>query len=260
MKVSWLLLGMALLMQVNIGTAQQLGDPTEVKVNKPINFSGTISATNNGISIVPTFSLGKPAAIAILSINKGRWSFDPDIRFSMAGKPWVFLFWGRYKLATTKKLTSNIGTHLGLNYQTNKLPINGDTSETTITRRYAAAEVNHQYHISKNCSVGVYYLYSHGLDAGTIGNGHFATLNTNFSHIAITKKYFLQVSPQVFYLKLDARDGFYSTLNIAVKKQNAPLSLAALFNKQINSNIIGSKPFLWSVSVVYSFHNKYAQQ
>ena len=33
-------------------------------------FSGAVSVTNNGISIVPTFSLEKPAAIFNLSIAK----------------------------------------------------------------------------------------------------------------------------------------------------------------------------------------------
>jgi hypothetical protein len=47
------------------------------------HFSGSVSVTNNGISIVPTFSLGKPAAIFMLSARKNRFSFDPDLRFSL---------------------------------------------------------------------------------------------------------------------------------------------------------------------------------
>ena len=61
------------------------------------HFSGAVSVTNNGISFVPTFSLDKPAAIFNLSMGKNRFSFEPDLRFSLAGKPWSFLFWGRYK-------------------------------------------------------------------------------------------------------------------------------------------------------------------
>lgn len=34
------------------------------------HFSGTASVTNNGISIVPSFSLDKPAAIFMLSMAK----------------------------------------------------------------------------------------------------------------------------------------------------------------------------------------------
>jgi len=58
-------------------------------------FSGAISVTNNGISIIPSFSLGKPAAIFIFSMAKRKFSFEPDIRFSLKGKPWSFVFWSR---------------------------------------------------------------------------------------------------------------------------------------------------------------------
>jgi hypothetical protein len=51
-------------------------------------FSGSASVTNNGISIVPSFSLGKPAAIFNLSLTKKRFSVEQDLRFSLAGKPW----------------------------------------------------------------------------------------------------------------------------------------------------------------------------
>ena len=69
-------------------------------------FSGAITATNNGISTFPNLSLGKPAAIFDFSIKSKRWSFDPQLRFSMEGKPWTFLFWGRYKAINDKKIAS----------------------------------------------------------------------------------------------------------------------------------------------------------
>lgn len=51
------------------------------------HFNGAITATNNGISFIPTFSLGKPAVIFDLSVGK-RLSFDPQFRFALEGKPW----------------------------------------------------------------------------------------------------------------------------------------------------------------------------
>ena len=62
------------------------------------HFSGSVAVTNNGISIVPSFSLGKPAVAFNFSMGKNRFSFEPDLRFSLAGKPWSFLFWSRYHL------------------------------------------------------------------------------------------------------------------------------------------------------------------
>ncbi|MBL0358220.1 MAG: hypothetical protein IPP72_15720 [Chitinophagaceae bacterium] len=227
---------------------------SEDSTKKNSHFSGSVSVTNNGISIVPSFSLDKPAAQFNLSLAKNRFSFEPDIRFSLAGKPWSFLFWARYKLVTNHKFKMNVGTHLGLNFKTSILPIGGDTNEVTITRRYLAAELSPNYFLSKNISVGMYYLYSHGLDAGTIGNTHFITINANFSNIKITDEFFIKVNPQFYYLKLDAQDGFYFTYSFTLAKKNFPISVSAIINKEINSTITGSKNLLWNASLTYSFN------
>ncbi len=218
--------------------------------------SGAVSVTNNGISIVPSFSLGKPAVQFNMYMGKNRLSFEPDIRFSLKGKPWSMLFWGRYKVVTGNRFNMNVGAHLGLNYRTSPLLINGDTSTTTVTRRYLATELFPRYSLTKNISVGIYYLYSHGLDAGTIGNTHFVTFNTNFSNVKISDQFFIGFNPQFYYLKLDAEDGFYFTSTLTVAKKNCPLSVSSTINKIINTNITGSKNFVWNVSLAYAFKKK----
>ena len=220
-------------------------------------FSGSVNVTNNGISLVPNFSLGKPAVIINLSAGKSRLTFDPDIRFSLSAKPWTMLFWLRYKVVPTGKFRLTTGTHLGLNFKINTLPINGDTAETNIVRRYFATELVPSYFITKNISAGLYYLYSHGLDAGTVKNTHFLVFNTNFSNIKITKEFFIRFTPQVYYLKQDVRRGtfFSSSLNIA--KKNFPLSASAFINQRLTGDIEGSKDFIWSASLIYSFNKSY---
>jgi hypothetical protein len=153
----------------------------------------------------------------------------------------------------------NTGVHLGLNFRRSVLPINGDSVEVNVARRYLAGELYPRVLLTKNISVGIYYLYSHGLDAGTIGNTHYVTLNTNFSYIRLTDQFFLRLNPQLYYLKLDAQDGFYFTSSLTVAKKNFPLTVSTITNKEINSNITGSKSFLWNVSLVYSFSNKYVK-
>ena len=221
------------------------------------HFVGSVSVTNNGISIVPSFSLGKPAVIFNASMGKKRFSFDPDLRFSLAGKPWSFLFWGRYKLVDNNRFRMNAGTHLGLNHKTSVLPVNRDTSETTVVRRYLAAELYPRYLITTSISVGIYYLYSHGLDAGIINNTHFVTLNAHFSRIKLSKQLIVKINPQFYYLKLDAEDGFYFTTSITLEKQNFPISISAIINKEIDSHITGSKDLLWNASLVYTFGKKF---
>jgi hypothetical protein len=221
------------------------------------HFSGSVNITNNGISVVPTFSLGKPAVIINLSVGKTKLSFEPDIRFSLTGKPWSFLFWWRYKLVQNNKWRISTGAHPALNFRTETDSSNGVLKERIVARRYLAAELSPHYLISKNISVGMYYLYSHGIDAGTIKNTHFITINSNFSNIKLTKQFFMKFMPQLYYLKLDELDGFYYTATTTLAKKNCPLSLSGIINKTITSSIANNKNFVWNVSLVYSFNKKY---
>ena len=227
---------------------------------KPVkHFSGTASITNNGIALVPNFSLEKPAVIFIMSLGGERFSFDPDIRFGLDGKPWTMLFWARYKLLTKTKFRLHTGAHLGLNYRNTPITINNIPSENSIARRYLAAELAPNYYFTKNISTGVYYLFSRGLDNGTTKNTHFVTLNANFSHLPLSKKFYLRFNPQVFYLYQDGREGFFATGLEKKKKNNFPLSVSYLVNKRLSGNIL-SRDFINSFSVIYSFNRKFITQ
>ncbi|MBI1344518.1 MAG: hypothetical protein GC171_16475 [Terrimonas sp.] len=217
------------------------------------HFSGTVSVTNNGISLVPNFSLGKPAALALLSLGGKRFSFDPDIRFSLKGKPWTFLFWARYKLFTEGRFKMNTGVHLGMNFRTSTLPVNNVPTETIVLRRYLASELAPNYWLAKNISIGAYYLYSRGIDDGTVKNTHFITLNSNFTRIPLIKKIYLRAAPQVYFLNQDGKKGYYFNSTFALAKEDFPLAVTSTLNRELHSNIIGSKKFIWNLSLVYSF-------
>lgn len=223
------------------------------------HFSGAVNVTNNGISLIPTFSLGKPAAIFNLALGKGRLSFEPELRFSLEGKPWSFLFWWRYKLLDTNKFQIRIGAHPALNFRSESIATNGVTKEAMVTRRYLASELVPNYLLTKNISIGMYYLYSRGLDPGTTRVTHFITLNTNVSNIKFSNQILLRVTPQVYYLKLDKQDGVYFTSAFSLTKKNFPLSVAAIINKTVNTNITGSKDFVWNATLVYAFHKNYVE-
>ena len=51
------------------------------------HFAGGVTVTNKGISLVPTFTLGKPAAIFDPSTGKRKLYFEPQLRFALEGKP-----------------------------------------------------------------------------------------------------------------------------------------------------------------------------
>jgi hypothetical protein len=216
-------------------------------------FSGAITATNNGISTFPNLSLGKPAAIFDFSVGSKRWSFDPQLRFSMQGKPWTFIFWGRYKVVNDEKFKFTIGAHPAFSFkEENVLALNGDSKTVMNVYRYAAAEFVPNVILSKNFSVGLYYLYSHGVDPGTITNSHFIKLNTAISNIKLVENTFLKWQPQAYYLKMDSRDGYYVSSALTVTTKNCPFAVSSIMNKIIRSDIPGDD-FVWNVSLVYNY-------
>lgn len=234
--------------------AQQLDSTKNIS-----HFSGTVSITNNGISLVPTFSLGKPAAIFNLSLGKKRLSFEPDMRFALEGKPWSFLFWWRYKLVQDKKFRFTVGAHPALNFKTSSVILNGASKDLIIARRYLAAEFVPNYIVSKNISVGIYYLYSRGIDRDAPRNTHFLTLNSNFSAIKLVNKYFMKCVPQLYYLKQDKLDGYYCTATLTLARRDCPFSVSSIVNKAIRTDIV-SKDFVWNLNLVYTFKNTYGKQ
>jgi hypothetical protein len=216
-------------------------------------FSGAITATNNGISTFPNLSLGKPAAIFDFSVGSKRWSFDPQLRFSMQGKPWTFIFWGRYKVVNDKKFKFTIGAHPAFSFkEENVLALNGDSKTVMNVYRYAAAEFVPNVILSKNFSVGLYYLYSHGVDPGTTTNSHFIKLNTAISNIKLSESSFLKWQPQAYYLKMDSREGYYASSVLTLTTKNCPFAVSSIMNKIIKSEIPGDD-FVWNVSLVYNY-------
>lgn len=223
------------------------------------HFKGAVTVTNKGISVVPTFTLGKPAVTFDLSMGKKKLFFEPQLRFALSGKPWSFLFWTRYKLIADKKFALTLGAHPALNFKTETFLVNGTNHEYIVTRRYLAGELTPNYSISKNISIGLYYLYGHGFDYGGPRNTHFLTFNTNFSYIRLGEKFFARFIPQIYYLNQDGYDGFYFTSTLTFARKNFPLSFQSMTNKIIQTNVPGSYDFLLNFSLIYSFGKNYVE-
>lgn len=224
------------------------------------HFSGNVSVTNNGISLIPSFSIGKPAMISLLSLGNERFSIDPDIRFNLEGKPWALVFNARYKWLTKKKLKLFTGVNYALNYRASTFIENGISNEYIVAKRYVGAEISSNYFIQKNSSLGIYYLFANGIDFGAIKHTHFITFNANFSRISLSKEYYISFKPQIYKLIQDGKDGLFSNASIAISKNNLPISLSYVFNKKIESNLVGVKDYNWSLNLIYSFNNNFTIQ
>ena len=224
----------------------------------PSFFRGQITATNNGVSLIPSFSLGKPVVLFDMNIGKGRLSFDPMIRFGMDGKPWTFVFWWRYKLIQNKKFNLGVGAHPSVVFREVSVLNNGITKDYLTAQRYFAWEVSPTYVVNKNLNFGLYYLGSKGLTKDIVQQTTFLAIrsgiNLNLSH-----KFTLGLIPQVYYLKMDDKDGTYVNATVNFFKKNFPVSFNGVLSKAIETNIAG-KDFLWSVGLVYNLNTTYLKR
>ena len=214
--------------------------------------SGAVSLTNNGISLVPAFSLEKPALLFDLAVKRKRFSFEPQLAFGVEdAKPWYFVFWLRYKLVEARKFKLDLGVHPGFLFSTIRLPENGVSKEYFTTSRFFVGALTPTYTITPNISVGAYYQHARGYNSD-IRQSDFAGLNLNFSDIPLGARYYLKAVPQVYYLKNDDQDGYYLNTNVSAHKRDFPFSVSALLNKKLRSEI-PSDDFLWNLTVSWSF-------
>jgi hypothetical protein len=216
------------------------------------DFKGSASITHNGISLVPSFSLGEPALLIDLKFTKGKISFEPDMRFDLEGKPWTFIFWLRYKAIEKERFSLRLGAHPALIFGTANVIRDGQPADILESRRYLAAEVAPNYRISDKVGLGVYYLYGRGFDAG-VKNTHYMSLNTSFNNLYISEKLYFNIFPQAYYLLTDDLNGLYVVGFVSLIKKDFPISVSAILNKAIDTEIVPEDDFTWNVSLVYSF-------
>lgn len=226
-------------------------------VKKITTFSGSVGITNNGFSIIPTFSLNSPAVVTLLSWKRKKFSIEPDIRLSLDARKGGMLLWLRYRVIEKKKFSLRIGAHPAFNIQIQQITENGVSSEISQIRRFIASEIVPNYQIKPNWSVGMYYLQGNGLQKNGVRTTHFLTFNTNISNIKLGGDVKFQFIPSVYYLFLDGYEGTYCTATGILTKGNIPFMLQSSFNQTFRSNLPGNKAFLWNVTLAYFFNKQF---
>ena len=244
-----------LLLAIPVTTFSQKTDSTK----SPINFGGFVTVTNKGISSIPNLTLGKPAAIVFVSVGNS-FRFEPEFRFGLDGKPWMFIFWWRYDMLKTDKFLFKVRANPTVVFKTIPITNNNVTDNIIRTSRTLTGDLTASYFATKNISIMPYYMYVYGVEKDAIKNTHYLALKTAFSNIKLTEQFYMGFNPSAYYLKMDKNHGFYVNAGLSLAKRNFPLSISTLVNKTIHTEIPVGEDFLWNVSLVYTFNNKYMKQ
>ncbi len=238
---------------------QFVGAQNDENKSSDKHFSGSVWATNNGISLIPTFNLGKPAFMFNFSIGGEKLSFDPQLRFSMEGKPWSFIFWWRYQLVNTEKFRFKIGAHPAFSFKEINVVKDGEAMEIIRVRRYLAGELSPTFKLSEKVTVAPYYLYAHGVEDDITQHTQYIALQSNISNLQLSENLRFSLAPQVYYLRMDGLDGFYAASSFSLSLKDFPVSASFMMNQKIDSEI-ASDDFTWSASLVYSFNSIYRKR
>lgn len=232
----------------------------EDSLKNTLSINGMISVTNNGFSFIPAFTLDKPAALAFISIEKKRLSFNTEARYALDGRPWALAFIPRYKLIDTKKQQISIGVQFpSISFARIPVVKDGVQQETIQAQQSITPEINANLSISNHVGIGTSYLYNRGLGNTLPKNGHFLGLWGNVANIKVLKTLQLSFNSQVFYLYLDHTHGYYTAWSFVLSKDKCPITLSSMMYKTINSNI-GGKDANWNLSINYVFGRKYVKK
>ena len=191
-----------------------------------------------------------------------RLTFEPQFRFALEGKPWAMVFWWRYKIFTDNKFTMDVRANYSLSFKT---IMNSDASSETPqeiirTTRYWAGALTPNYQFNKYVGLGMYLFYTRGIEEFITRNTYMVSFRPQFQTFPVTKNIVARIVPEIYYLKMDDKDGVYLNSSLLINKKNFPLSVSALANRALKSNIPSDYDYLWNVGLIYSFNSTYVKK
>lgn len=231
-------------------------ETTADSTKKEMQFATTTLITNNGISVIPIFSLGKPAAIINFTVGR-KFTFEPEFRVSLEGKPWSFIYWFRYKLARTPKFSLSIGAHPAIIFRTIPVTINGNNEQILRAQRFVAAEMAQNYRFNNHVNLGFYYLVGAGSVENKTKPTNLLVLRSGYNNINLGKEFVAGINSQLIYLFTNGEEGSYVNATLTLAHKRSPVSLSYFYNQPINTSITGGKNPLWNIGATYAFNKMF---
>ena len=215
----------------------------------PVNISGTLSLNLNGIAPIPAFALGKPAIIANASVQKGRFSYDPQIAYGLNFKPWIFDNWFHFNLLKTSRFEIRSGIDISMFFSDFESP----EGIKLQGQRYIALELSGKYKFSGKSSFELMFWWDNGIEEGTI-SGYFLNLVYNISDIRLGKSLLMAIDVQTFGIDYtDNNDGIFLAPKLTLSTPALPLILFTQEIIPVSTNMEPHPGFQWNVGLGFTF-------
>lgn len=225
--------------------AQAPGMPDSTRTN----YSASVSLNSNGIASIPAFSLGKPAVIASITVQRGRFSYDPVLAYGPDMKPWFIDNWLRYKIIRR----TNFELRAGFNFSNFFTQQNYSGEIVTKGERYFAGELAGFYRLGPKNVLSLMFWNDNGIEPGSI-SGNYLSLADEVTGIPLWWKLHFGAQVQVFYIGYDgSNDGFFVSPKLSFGLNDFPLSVFLQATQVLDSNIEPDPGFKWNIGINYIF-------
>ncbi len=215
--------------------------------------SGVLSVTTNGIAPVPAFSLGKPAVSSFLSLRNNRFSFDPEIAFSLDGVPWFLNSNFRYNLIEKSKFKLRTGLTWGISFSYPEINLNSSLQGIAKAERLLLLELIPEYRLSEKVTLSLTAYKARNFDPGSVNQFSYFSVATKTTKISVYKNVYTSLFPQFYYLDIDGSHGFFLSGSFGFGLEKLPFLLSAQMNQPITTTISPDPSFEWNISLTYSF-------
>ena len=213
-----------------------------------LNACATVSLNSNGIASIPAFSLGKPAIIASVTLQKNRFSYDPQLAYGLNFKGWFIDSWLHYILINKPHFVFRPG----FNFSTFFSDYKGQDETIRQAQRYFTFELTGIYKFSPNNSLTLSYWNDRGQEKGTL-IGHFFNLIYERSDMKIGKNVLLTTDLQIFYIDYKGNnDGLFLSPKISASLRNFPFTVFFQPIGALYSNISPFPGFRWNLGMSYT--------
>jgi hypothetical protein len=214
-----------------------------------LNFNGNFSFNSNGMASIPAFSLGKPALIASLTLQKKRFSYDPVVAYGLNLRPWVIDNWIHYRLIYNPKFELRTGVDISTFFS----DIDSTDYKILQGQQYITLEIAAVFRFSPKHALSVMYWSDNGQDHGTM-KGDFYSIVYDLTNLGIGKSMLFTSSIQFFYIDYDGKnDGFFFAPKLSVTKKGVPVTLFYQVTQAITSNIDPFPGFKCNAGIGYLF-------
>lgn len=227
--------------------------PSLAQTKHPLQVTGAIILTNNGIDPVPAFALGKPALMSTLELTKKNFTYISQLNISITDfKPWSQNNWFLLKIPVSAKGFFRTGLAFSYFHKRDVLDFPQRTQvETQLLNQYLAMELSYTHKFSDHFQLSLTNWLARGIEWDAVRRGSFTNLGAYLSGLEMGSVQ-LSLSPNVFYTQnAGPFKGWFTSMSMWLFYGDLPVGLTGQIVQPLYTDPkTGGN---WNIGLMYKF-------